>query len=146
MMLASRTTNRVLFLVSLLLLDIGLGVTSAKVRSWRKHPQMSQWTVDNPGGRYGMSIVTTSEGAMWMFGGIRDIDRKASDALIKIDVETKEWTEITTAGTHPIARYDHGMVSVGTNIFVYGGVDRATGDKFTEMLERTRETVLSGDT
>lgn len=93
-----------------------------------------------------MSIVTTSDGAMWMFGGIRDIDGKASDALIKIDVETKEWTEITTAGTRPNARVDHGMVSVGTNVFVYGGVITATGDEITEMLERTRETVLSGDT
>ena len=95
-----------------------------------------------------MSIVTTSDGAMWMFGGIKDIDRKASDALFKIDVETKEWTEITTAGTRPNARVYHGMVSVGTNVFVYGGVDWTTlpGDKFTEMLERTTETVLSGDT
>ena len=73
----------------------------------------------NPVGRFAHSMVTTTDGSVWMFGGMNLQVRLAS--LHKLDVETQEWTEITTSGEGPSARAGHGMVSVGSDIYLFGG-------------------------
>ncbi len=107
-------------LVSLvLLLFIVGGVSASKLRSWGKYPDLNPWSIGKPSERYGHKMVTGSDGALWSFGG--DTVSGYSGELFKLDVETKEWTTITTSGVSPSARFGHTMGITDGFLWVFGG-------------------------
>jgi hypothetical protein len=102
-------------LVTLVLLVlITGGVSASKLRSWRKYPDLNLWSVGSPSPSAGSTMVTGSDGAMWCFGG-------GTNELFKLDVQTKEWTMITTSGVCPRARSHHTMGTTDGFLWVHGG-------------------------
>ncbi len=113
-------------LVSLvLLLFIVGGVSASKLRSWGKYPDLNPWSIGKPSQRSGHEMVRGSDGALWSFGG--DTPTGLSGELFKLDVETKQWTTITTSGVSPSARYIHTMGSTDGFLWVFGG-NTASGE------------------
>ncbi len=103
-----------------LLLFIVGGVSASKLRSWGKYPDLNPWSIGKPSERNGHKIVTGSDGALWSFGG--STSGRRSGELFKLDVETKQWTTITTSGVSPSARSGHAMGSTDGFLWVFGGV------------------------
>ena len=114
--------------VDLLMLLLTVGVVSAsKLRSWREYPDLNPWSIGKPGERSSHKVVTGSDGALWSFGG--HTNSGFSGELFKIDVETKEWTTITTSGVSPSARSEHSMGSTDGFLWVFGGIiDSSPGE------------------
>jgi hypothetical protein len=107
-------------LVSLvLLLFIVGGVSASKIRSWGRYPDLNPWSIGKPSERYFHKMVTGSDGALWSFGGYTTSGN--SGELFKLDVETKQWTTITTSGVSPSARSAHTMGSTEGFLWVFGG-------------------------
>jgi hypothetical protein len=102
----------------LLLFFVG-GVSSSKLRSWGKYPDLNPWSIEKPSGRYDHTMVTGSDGALWSFGGFTPSGHCGE--LFKLDVETKQWTTITTSGVFPSARREHSMGSTDGFLWVFGG-------------------------
>jgi hypothetical protein len=102
-----------------LLLFIVGGVSSSKLRSWGKYPDLNPWSIGKPSERSGHKMVTGSDGALWSFGG--STASGLSGELFKLDVETKQWTTITTFGVSPSARRDHTMGSTDGFLWVFSG-------------------------
>jgi N-acetylneuraminic acid mutarotase len=130
--------------VLLLLLVAGTQeVSSAKLRSWRKDSDINSWNWGLPTGRSGHAMVTM-EDTVVMFGGkfteTEDGLTKTvySDEMFKLDIRTKQWTAIPTrqdcgsAVCWPSARSGHAMVSVGSNILLFGG-ETNTGEESNEL-------------
>jgi hypothetical protein len=75
-------------------------------------------------------MVTGSDGALWSFGGTKTV-YSATDytlgsslrfgELFKLDVQTEEWTTITTSGVSPSGRSGHTMGSTDGFLWVFGG-------------------------
>jgi hypothetical protein len=105
------------FLV-LLLFIVG-GVSASKIRSWGKYPDLNPWSIGKPRERSRHEMVTGSDGALWSFGGLTPSG--LSGELFKLDIETKEWTTITTSGVSPSARVGHTMASTDGFLWVFGG-------------------------
>ncbi len=127
---------RVVFL--LLFLIIG-GVSASKHRSWRKYPNRSPLFIGMPSARAGHTMVAGSDGALWFFGGLTGPDNEQvfSKELFKFDIETKEWTTITTSGLSPSARCYHTMTAVGTDLWVHGGqTNSGEDDERTTRVSR----------
>ena len=101
----------------MLLLTVG-GVSASKIRSWRKYPDLNLWSIVKSGEKMHHKVVTGSDGALWSFGGHSGT---LSGELFKVDVETKEWTTITTSGVSPSARSEHSMGSTDGFLWVFGG-------------------------
>jgi hypothetical protein len=107
------------------------GVSAAKVRSWHKYPDINPWRIGRPSSRTSHTMVTGSDGALWSFGGTKTV-YSATDytlgsslrfgELFKLDVQTEEWTTITTSGVSPSGRTDHSMGSTDGFLWVFGGV------------------------
>jgi hypothetical protein len=115
-----------LVLVSLvLLLFIVGGVSASKIRSWGKYPDLNPWSIGKPSERDVHKMVTGSDGALWSFGG--DTPSGYSGELFKLDVETKQWTTITTSGVSPSERRGHTMGSTDDFLWVFGG-ETASGE------------------
>jgi hypothetical protein len=108
-----------LVILVLLLLSTG-GVSASKLRSWRKYPDVNPWRIGNPSPRSSHTMVTGSDGALWSFGG-ELIGSSKSGELFKLDVQTEEWTTITTSGISPNARSGHTMGSTDGFLWVFGG-------------------------
>jgi hypothetical protein len=102
----------------MLLLTVG-GVSASKLRSWRKYPDVNPWAIGKPSERGSHKMVTGSDGALWSFGGYTSSE--FSGELFKLDVETKQWTTITTSGVSPSARSGHTMGSTDGFLWVFGG-------------------------
>ena len=54
-------------------------------------------------------------------GARRAVGGLLSKEIFKLDVETKQCTQITTSGTRPRARIGHAMASIGGHLWVHGG-------------------------
>jgi hypothetical protein len=104
----------------LLFFIAGGGVSASKIRSWRKYPDVNPWVIGSPSLRSSHTMVTGSDGALWSFGG-ELIDSSKSDELFKLDVQTEEWTTITTSGVSPSGRSGHTMGSTDGFLWVFGG-------------------------
>jgi hypothetical protein len=115
---ATWVSSFVLVSLVLLLFIVG-GVSASKLRSWGKYPDLNPWSIGKPSARVGHTMVTGSDGALWSFGG--EIETGNSGELFKLDVETKEWTTITTSGVSPSARVGHTMGSTDGFLWVFGG-------------------------
>jgi hypothetical protein len=102
----------------MLLLTVG-GVSASKLRSWSKYPDLNPWAIGKPIARIRHKMVTGSDGALWSFGG--RTESGYSGELFKLDVETKQWTTITTSGVSPSARWIHTMGSTDGFLWVFGG-------------------------
>jgi hypothetical protein len=110
----------------LLLLFIVGGVSASKLRSWGKYPDLNPWSIGKLPERFGHNMVTGSDGALWSFGGLTDGSGYLGEQLycgelFKLDVETKQWTTITTSGVSPSARTSHTMGSTDGFLWVFGG-------------------------
>jgi hypothetical protein len=101
------------------------GVSASKIRSWGKYPDLNPWSIGKPSKRNNHKMVTGSDGALWSFGG--DTTSGKSGELFKLDVETKQWTTITTSGVSPSARSNHAMGSTDGFLWVFGG-NTASGE------------------
>jgi hypothetical protein len=107
-------------LVALVLLLLITGrVSASKLRSWRKYPDVNPWSIGKPSPRASHTMVAGSDGALWSFGG--GTTSGLSGELFKLDVETQQWTTITTSGVSPSARSGHTMGSTDGFLWVYGG-------------------------
>ncbi len=115
---ATWVSSFALFSLVLLLFIVG-GVSASKLRSWGKYPDLDPWSIGKPSERKGHKMVTGSDGALWSFGG--STTTGYSRELFKLDVETKQWTAITTSGVSPSARLSHTMGSTDGFLWVFGG-------------------------
>ena len=107
-------------LVSLVLLLFIVGnVSASKLRSWGKYPDLNPWSIGKPSARVRHKMVTGSDGALWSFGGVTPSGYSCE--LIKLDVETKQWTTINTSGVSPSARFGHTMGITDGFLWVFGG-------------------------
>ncbi len=104
----------------MLLLLIPGGVSASKIRSWLKYPNVNPWAIGRPSLRQSHTMVTGSDGALWSFGG-EMTDSSKSGELFKLDVQTEEWTTITTSGVSPSGRSGHTMGSTDGFLWVFGG-------------------------
>jgi hypothetical protein len=121
-------------LVSLVLLLFIVGnVSASKFRSWGKHPDLNQWSIESPSERDEHTMVTDSNGSLWVFGGARPGSGYFGE-LIKLDVENKQWTTITTSGVSPSARSGHTMGTTDGCLWVFGG-RTLSGDGETSVLD-----------
>jgi hypothetical protein len=119
-------------LVSLvLLLFIVGGVSASKIRSWGKYPDLNPWSIGKPSERSGHKMVTGSDGALWSFGGFSKTGMFGE--MFKLDVETKQWTTITTSGVSPSPRTGHAMGSTDGFLWVFGG-QAASGEGETRSV------------
>jgi hypothetical protein len=129
-------------LVSLVLLLFIVGdVSASKFRSWGKYPDLNPWSIGKPSERCKHTMVTDSDGALWVFGGDRPGSGYFGD-LLKLDVETKQWTTITTSGVSPSARSGHTMVTTDGRLWVFGG-STLSGDGETSVLDDAELWTLS---
>jgi hypothetical protein len=100
------------------------GVSAAKVRSWHKYPDINPWGIGRPSLRNSHTMVTGSDGALWSFGG-ELVGSSNSGELFKLDVQTEEWTKITTgsttSGVSPSGRSGHTMGRTDGFLWVFGG-------------------------
>jgi hypothetical protein len=103
-----------------LLLLITGGVSASKLRSWRKYPDINPWAIGIPTSRSSHTMVAGSDGALWYFGGQSSGSAKSGE-LFKLDVQTEEWTTITTSGVSPSGRSGHTMGSTDGFLWVFGG-------------------------
>ena len=113
----------VLAVVFVVLLESQVGgVSAAKNRQWQAWSQQNlpnPWYNDRPLSRELHTMVTGSDGSLWLFGGY--LDSAYSDDLFKLDVKAQQWIKIVAFGTRPSPRSEHSMVGVGDNIYVFGG-------------------------
>jgi hypothetical protein len=108
-------------LISLVLLLLMVGVVSpSKIRTWDKYPDLNPWSIGKPSERSEHKMVTGSDGALWSFGGVTPSGYSCE--LIKLDVETKQWTTINTSGVSPSARLGHTMGNTDGFLWVFGGI------------------------
>jgi hypothetical protein len=102
-----------------MLLFIVGGVSASKLRSWGKYPDLNPWSIGKPSERFAHKMVTGSDGALWSFSGTTGSEY--SGELFKLDVETKQWTTITTSGVSPSGREGHTMGSTDGFLWVFSG-------------------------
>jgi hypothetical protein len=97
-------------------------VAAAKLRPWRQWPDVNEWAHGKPSARRSHTMATVEDGSVWIFGGIvgTETTGAASNELIKVDFQTKQWTNVGTS-ISPKARFEHAMAAVGADIFVHGG-------------------------
>ena len=102
------------------------GVSAAKRRTYFRQAGYNPWAEGAPDPRSSHTMATASDGSVYVFGGIFTTE-PANDDLFKLDVDTGEWTLVEPLGTQrPSARYDHAMAAVGTDIYLFGGVEGST--------------------
>jgi hypothetical protein len=130
-------------LVLLLLLITG-GVSASKVRSWYKYPDINPWRIGSPSPRSSHTMVAGSDGALWSFGGELVGGSSKSGELFKLDIQTEEWTTITTSGVSPSGRSGHTMGHTDGFLWVFGGETDSVGETSGQGETETRN-VCYGD-
>jgi N-acetylneuraminic acid mutarotase len=110
--------------VSVLLHLLSSTVGAAKPRHFRD-ATASVWAEGNPQSTSGHAMAAGPDGSLWVFGGIISSPQVAGtfvNDLFKLDLDTKEWHLIEPRGSvKPSARSGHVMVSVGSDLYVFGG-------------------------
>ena len=104
-------------------------VGAAKLRPFRD-ATANMWAEGKPSGRQHPAMAAGPDESLWVFGGesggtsvggIPGNPLKTND-LFKLDLDTKEWHIIEPRGSvKPSARILHRMVSVGIDLYVFGG-------------------------
>jgi hypothetical protein len=132
-----------------MLLPLLSTVGAAKLRPFRDATS-NAWAEGKPSRRFGHAMAAGPDGSLWVLGGFFT-DSGAHD-LFKLDLDTKEWHVVEPQGsvkpsvlwstrdgiTSFRARWYHGMVFVGSDLYVFGGeagVGRCLGACQTERLE-----------
>jgi N-acetylneuraminic acid mutarotase len=97
-------------------------VDAVKMRPFRD-ATANMWAKGKPSGSYSYRMAAGPDGSLYVLGG--GLDQKDGD-LFKLDPDTKEWHIIEPLSqpqgfVKPSARFDHGMVAVGSDLYVFGG-------------------------
>ncbi len=129
----------------LLLLLITGGVSASKVRSWYKYPDINPWRIGSPSPRSSHTMVAGSDGALWSFGGELVGGSSKSGDLFKLDVQTEEWTTITTSGVSPRGRSGHTMGHTDGFLWVFGGETGSGGRTSSGQGETETRSVCYSD-
>ena len=98
-------------------------VGAAKPRLFRD-ATASVWAEGMPMEISKHAMAAGPDGSLYVFGGYvtNYIPNSYKNDLFKLDLDTGEWHPITPrVGSPPSARYEHGMVAVGTDLYVFGG-------------------------
>lgn len=91
-----------------------------------------QWTTDCPSARFGHAVATVDDTHMLLFGGW-DGKQSVGD-LWRFDSNAFAWHRPKCSGKPPVARHDHAMVVVSSDlVMVYGGYS-VTGSGSTSAL------------
>ena len=102
-----------------MLLQLLSTVGAAKPRPFRDATS-NVWAEGKPIARFAHAMAAGPDGSLYVFGG-DEIGGMGND-LFKLDLETNEWNIIEPRGlVKPSARFKHGMVSVGSDLYVFGG-------------------------
>jgi hypothetical protein len=102
-----------------MLLQLLSTVGAGKPRTFRDATS-SVWAEGKPSGRTSHAMAAGPDGSLYVFGG-DEIGGMGND-LFKLDLDTNEWNIIEPRGlVKPSARIKHGMVSVGSDLYVFGG-------------------------
>ncbi|KXN88574.1 Tip elongation aberrant protein 1 [Leucoagaricus sp. SymC.cos] len=77
---------------------------------------------DDPGPRYDHAITMVGSNVLALQGGAacKNGD-KVDPSLFLLNLVSRKWLRIPTAGSAPGLRYCHSMVVIGTTIFMFGG-------------------------
>ncbi|EKX44866.1 hypothetical protein GUITHDRAFT_71944 [Guillardia theta CCMP2712] len=90
-----------------------------------------------------MSLVVVNEFA-YHFGGASKSDYLTSNLMYKLNLKTFEWARISSTENVPLHRHGHGMVAVGTLIYVFGGAKYIyLQDLYTFNIVNNQWTVLN---
>ena len=137
-----------------LLLETHVGVLSAnKIRPWRTGTDVNPWMHRKPSPRELHGMVAAA-GSLWVFGG-DDQDGAVDAGFFQLDIETKQWTSITTSGPSPRARSRFAMALLGDVIYIFGGhiIDTPAQDASNDLwgfslftLEWTLHDTTTGNT
>jgi hypothetical protein len=107
------------------LLQLVSTVGAAKLRPFR---DPNSWAEGMPSYREGPAMTAGPDGSLYVFGGLT-YQRGKSNELFKLDLDNKEWHIIEPRGSvKPSARENHRMVSVGSDLYVFGGYTQ-TGEQ-----------------
>ena len=127
--------------VSVLLHLLSSTVGAAKPRHFRD-ATASVWAEGNPQSTSGHAMAAGPDGSLWVFGGIISSPQVAGtfvNDLFKLDLDTKEWHLIEPRGSvKPSARSGHSMVSVGSDLYVFGGGGVRVLTRMTSFGSRRR--------
>jgi len=124
----------------------GTGVVVSLSDTWELDPATHVWTslapAASPNARHDFGLVWDSaRSKAVLFGGMQ-IDVSGVTGIPKQDswewdASTSTWTERTSQGSKPAARYAHSMAFDGNRgrVVVFGGFDIATGGSLNDVWE-----------
>ena len=109
------------------LASVGCGAGAAKTRSWQQWPAVNGWAIGKPSARHGHRMAATDNGTVWMLGG-RTTDEQISESFLKLDIQTRQWTRMTTTDQEPSPkkRVYYAMAATGRSVWIHGGTDMGT--------------------
>ena len=109
------------------LASVGIGADAAKTRSWQQWPAVNGWAIGKPSARHGHRMAATDNGTVWMLGG-RTTDEQISESFLKLDIQTRQWTRMTTTDQEPSPkkRVYYAMAATGRSVWIHGGTDMGT--------------------
>ena len=102
------------------LASVGCGAGAAKTRSWQQWPAVNGWAIGKPSARRRHRMAATDNETVWMLGGTTP-DGQVSESFFKLDIQTRQWTRMTTTG--PSTRIYHAMAATGRSVWIHGGSD-----------------------
>ena len=102
------------------LASVGCGAGAAKTRSWQQWPAVNGWAIGKPSARHRHRMAATDNETVWMLGGTTP-DGQVSESFFKLDIQTRQWTRMTTTG--PSTRIYHAMAATGRSVWIHGGSD-----------------------
>lgn len=124
----------------------GTGVVVSLGDTWELDPATHVWTAltptASPSARHDFGLVWDStRNKAVLFGGMQ-IDTSGVSGIPKQDSwewdpSTATWTERTSQGSKPAARYGHSMAFDGSRnkVVVFGGFDMATGGSLNDVWD-----------
>ena len=115
-------------------------VGAAKSRPFRDATS-NVWAEGKPISRELHAMAAGPDGSLYVFGG--DTYPSAGDNdLFKLDLDTKEWHVISPRGSvRPSARWSHGMVAVGSDLYVFGGWDSRNERRSNDLFRFSTTTL-----
>ena len=102
------------------LASVGISANAAKTRSWQQWPALNGWAIGKPSARHRHRMAATDNETVWMLGGTTP-DGQVSESFFKLDIQTRQWTRMTTTG--PSTRIYHAMAATGRSVWIHGGSD-----------------------
>lgn len=102
---------------------------------WKKIVQKGEI----PKGRSSSSLVF-NQGKLYLFGGENIPRVPVDEELHSFDLKESKWTIEKTKGDLPLKRLAHSMVSVGKNLYLYGGRLQNENDDLKDLFSYNTET------